>query len=381
MAAGETAATAARGITGAIAGVLGVAAGGGADPYPLPALARALGDRALLLVLDNLEHLVDGAAVLWELVRQAPRVKLLVTSRARLRLLGEWELEVRGLPVPDGPEAVEWAPASVLFLQQAGRAGGGAGPDFAALGGAEREAVVDICRLTGGLPLSLVLAAAWSPVLSFAEIGAELRGALDVPETWLRGLPARQRRLSDILGAAWDRLAAPDQAVLRWLPLFRGGFTREAARAVVGASPQQLLRLMDLFLVSPGPGGRYHLGEVVHRYATRQQAGRAEERALIGARHAAYFAAYVQQRAPALRRSRQAVAELESERLDIMAALGVGRGPGSCRPPGAHAPRPAPVPPALSHRRFRRLRGPRPLLPPSPSPAPAPPSLASSRRA
>ena len=94
----------------------------------MPALARALGDRALLLVLDNLEHLVDGAAVLWELVRQAPRVKLLVTSRARLRLLGEWELEVRGLPVPDGPEAVEWAPASVLFLQQAGRAGGGAAP-------------------------------------------------------------------------------------------------------------------------------------------------------------------------------------------------------------------------------------------------------------
>ena len=263
---------------------------------------------------------MDGAAVLWELVRQAPRVKLLVTSRARLRLLGEWELEVRGLPVPDGPEAVGWAPASVLFLQQAGRAGGGAGPDIAALGAVEREAVVDICRLTGGLPLSLVLAAAWSPVLSFAEIGAELRGALDVPETWLRGLPARQRRLSDILGVAWDRLAAPDQAVLRWLPLFRGGFTREAARAVVGASPQQLLRLMDLFLVSPGPGGRYHLGEVVHRYATRQQAGRAEERALIGARHAAYFAAYVQQRAPALRRSRQAVAEIESERLDIMAA-------------------------------------------------------------
>ena len=108
--------------------------------------------------------------------------------------------------------------------------------------------------------------------------------------------------------------------MLRWLPLFRGGFTREAARAVVGASPQQLLRLMDLFLVSPGPGGRFRLDEVVRRFATRQQAGRAEERAHIGARHAAYFAAYVQQRAPALRRSLQAVAELESERLDILAA-------------------------------------------------------------
>ena len=149
----------------------------------------------------------------------------------------------------------------------------------------------DICRLTGGLPLSLVLAAAWSPVLSFAEIAAELGAAVDVPETSLRGLPARQRRVSDVLGAAWDQLAGRRiRPCCAGCPSSGGASPARRRGRWSGASPQQLLRLLDLFLVSPGDGGRYQLDEVVHRYATRQQAGRPEERAAIGARHAAYFA-------------------------------------------------------------------------------------------
>jgi DNA-binding SARP family transcriptional activator/predicted ATPase len=310
---------AARRVLRAIAGVVGVGLDAAGDP--LPPLASALRDRALLLILDGMEQLVDGAPVLWQLVRQAPRLKLVVTSRVRLRLLGEWELEVGGLSVPDGPADLEWAGASVLFLQQARRAQPGLFQDAQdTLGAAHREAIVRICRLAGGLPLPLVLAAAWTPVRSCAELAAELAAAGDVPEAPVRGLPVRQRRLRDILDAAWDALSAPEQAVLRWLPLFRGGFTREAARAVVGASPQHLLTLLDHLLVSPGPGERYALNEVVARYAIQQQAGRMEERACLVARHAAYFAEYVQARAAALHRSRQAVADLEAERANVLAA-------------------------------------------------------------
>jgi predicted ATPase len=322
---GATADEAAGRITRAIAGVLGIPLDAAGDP--VLQLARALEDKALLLVLDNLEHLVEGAPVLWHLVRQAPRVKLVVTSRVRLRLLGEWELEVGGLPVPAGPDPgdLEWAGASALFLQAVRRARPGLAPE--ALSAADRAAVVRLCRLAGGLPLPLVLAAAWAPVRSFVEIAAELAAAVDVPGgpgegAPLRGLPARQRRVGDVLGAAWARLPAPDQVVLRWLPLFRGGFTREAARAVLGAGPQQLLALLDLLLVSVSApdGERYELNELVSRYADHQQAGRPEERARAAARHAAYFAGYVQERAPELRRSRQAVAELERERPNVLAA-------------------------------------------------------------
>jgi hypothetical protein len=167
-----------------------------------------------------------------------------------------------------------------------------------------------------------VLAAAWAPVRSCAELADELAAAADVPEAPLRGLPERQRRVRAVLRASWDRLSAADQAVLRSLPLFRGGFTRAAARAVVGASPQQLLRLLDLLLVSvsAGHGERYELPALVARYAAHQQAGRPEEGARLAARHAAYFADYVQERAAALPRSQQAVAELERERPNIMAA-------------------------------------------------------------
>jgi hypothetical protein len=313
---GATADEAADRVTRAIAGVLGVALAESGDPAAQ--LGRALREKALLLVLDNLEHLVDGAPALWLLVRQAPRVKLVVTSRVRLRLLGEWELHVRGLPVPAGPADLERAGASALFLQQARRAPPGPAPG--ALSAADREAVVRICQLAGGLPLALVLAAAWAPVRSWAEIATELAAAVDVPGAPLRGLPGRQRRVRDVLGAAWAALPAADQAALRWLPLFRGGFTREAARVVVGASPQQLLTLLDRFLVTRGPGGRYELHELAGRYAAHQHAGCPEERARMEARYAAYFADYVQQRAAALGRSRQATAEVDQERANILAA-------------------------------------------------------------
>jgi hypothetical protein len=145
-------------------------------------------------------------------------------------------------------------------------------------------------------------------------------GAVDVPEAPVRGLPARQQRVGDILGAAWEDLPAADQAVLRWLPLFSGGFTREAFRVVAGGSPQQLLRLLDVFLVAAADGGRYELPELVRRFAVLQQAGRPEERARQAARHAAYFADFVQERAAALPRSLHAMAEVESERANILAA-------------------------------------------------------------
>jgi predicted ATPase len=303
----------------AVAGVLGIALDGPDGPGdPMARLAEALRERTMLLVLDNLEHSVEAAPALWQLLRRAPGVTLLVTSRVRLRLLGQRELEVRGLTVPEGPADVEWAAASVLFLQQA--RGARPRPGVPALGAADREAIVRICRLTGGLPLPLLLAAAWAPARSCVEIAAELAQAVDLPGTPLRGLPARQRRVRDVLGAAWDRLPAADRAALAWLPLFRGGFTREAARAVLGVSPQQLLTLLDGFLVAPTDDGRYELEEVVGRFVGQFQPRGPEERTATMARFADYYADFVQQRETTMQRSRQALTEMGSERLNIAAA-------------------------------------------------------------
>ena len=312
VAPGETEADAAGRVALAVAGVLGIALPG--EGHPVPALAAALRDRALLLVLDDFERLVDAGAVLWALVRGAPGLKLVVTSRVRLRLLGAWELVVGGLPLPEGLDDLEGAGASALFLQQAGRLAP------AALDPADRAGVVRLCRLVGGQPLPLLLAAAWYPLLSPAEIAAELEAAVDVPGAPLRGLPARQRRVGDVLDAAWGALPAADQAVLRWLPLFRGGFTRAAAQGVLGASPQQLRALQDAFLVSAGDGGRYELPELVRCYATRQQAGRPAERARAEVRFAAYFADYVQELAPALARGQPRAAALGWEEANLLAA-------------------------------------------------------------
>ncbi|HET7159982.1 MAG TPA: NB-ARC domain-containing protein, partial [Burkholderiales bacterium] len=133
-------------------------------------LIAALRAKALLLVLDNVEHLLPDTAcvtLISNLVRDVPGLKLLVTSREPLRLQAEWVFEVQGLPLPESadPDALEASSAARLFLQRARQA-----QASFILAAEEREAVRRICQLVAGLPLGIELAAAWVATLSCREI-------------------------------------------------------------------------------------------------------------------------------------------------------------------------------------------------------------------
>ncbi len=132
-------------------------------------LFNYLRDKSLLLVLDNLEHLMGGAGLLAEMLERAPQVTLLVTSRGRLNLRAEWVLEIQGLPVPptDRIERAQEYSAVTLFVQSAQRAQPNLKLD-------ERNwtAVARICRLVEGMPLGIELAAAWVRLLSCQEIAS-----------------------------------------------------------------------------------------------------------------------------------------------------------------------------------------------------------------
>jgi DNA-binding SARP family transcriptional activator len=171
-------------------------------------------DKAMLVVLDNLEPLLAGVGVLSKLLAGAPHVKLLVTSRLPLHVPGECALPMDGVGVPTCADDLELAEASALFLHEARRVRVGF-----ELPAAERPALVELCRTVGGLPLALILAARWTPVLNCSQMLAELARGVDLLATSETDLPARQHSMASVIESALARMPSTEQAFARSLAL------------------------------------------------------------------------------------------------------------------------------------------------------------------
>ena len=190
-------------------------------------LADYLRDKTVLLVLDNFDHLIDGAVQISELLQQTPKLKILVTSRERLNLQGEWTFELGGLTVP--PQADEGKAifsALQLFELHAQRIR----PDLH-LTRSEREAAIHICQRVDGMPLAIELAAAWVNVLSCEEIANEIERSFDFLLSRLRDVPERHRSLRAVFETSWMRLTEREQNALSRLTIFQGGFSHEGSRS------------------------------------------------------------------------------------------------------------------------------------------------------
>jgi predicted ATPase/transcriptional regulator with XRE-family HTH domain len=280
-------------VASAIAEALGFTFYGPAD-FP-GQLVGYLRDRSLLLALDSVEHLLGGPVwnLLAEIGRQAPGVKLLVTSRERLNLQGEWVVELAGLPPP--PEELgagfEESSAVALFLQTARRAQSGF-----ALSIDERACIARICRLVEGMPLAIELAAAWVRVLPCSEIAAEIERTLDFLAASARDIPARHRSLRAVFDHSLNLLTEEERAAFRMLAVFRGGFRREAAEWVAGATLHLLTALADKSLLRRNKAGRYDMHELVRQYAAAQLAANPDEHTAARDRHSGYFLTLLQRR-------------------------------------------------------------------------------------
>ncbi|CAA9559565.1 MAG: hypothetical protein AVDCRST_MAG49-2287 [uncultured Thermomicrobiales bacterium] len=205
-------------------------------------LAGALRGRRVLVVLDNLEHLLAAATDVASLLAACPEMQMLATSRERLRVVGEQEYPLAPLPLPD-PGAASTAvalgtsPAVALFVERA-RA---TRPDFA-LDDAVAPTVAAICRRLDGLPLAIELAAARINLLPPVALLARLHRALPMLTYGPRDAPARQRTLRDAIAWSVDLLTAPEQTVYRRLGVFAGGFSLAASESVVPEAPSPLGR-------------------------------------------------------------------------------------------------------------------------------------------
>ncbi|MFZ4659905.1 MAG: ATP-binding protein [Caldilineaceae bacterium] len=236
---------------------------------PKSQLLNYLREKSMLLVLDNLEHLLEGVDLLVDLLQAAPGVKLLTTSRERLAVAGEWVFDLPSLASPPetAPGLVAVAgsatyPAVDLFVERAQRTRQGF-----ALATRNEAAVAQICRLVGGMPLALELAASWVHTLSCAEIAREIEQSLDFLAVNHRNLPERQRSVRATFDHSWRLLSEAEQQVLQRLSVFRGGFQREAAIQVARATLPLLAGLVSKSLVRRTAEGRYDLHELVRQYA------------------------------------------------------------------------------------------------------------------
>ena len=278
-------------------------------------LLATLGERRVLLILDNFEHLLDASPLLSTILRSCVEVRILVTSRERVRVQGAAVYELQGLALPpaDAP-ATAGSAAALLFLERARQV-----DHRFALNAENAVAVARICRLLAGMPLGIELAATWVRFLPCAEIAREIEGSLDFLVLEHDGVPPRQQSLRAVFDHSWQLLAPLERQALARLSVLRGSWNREAAVAVAGATMPLLAALIDASLahrVSSGSDGRYALHELVRQYAAEQLQADSHAYTTTVARHAAFFATRLHDQAPALQSQQQAEA-LEHLRPDL----------------------------------------------------------------
>lgn len=312
-----------------IADALGLYLSGSSDQKEQ--LVSYLSDQArepFLLVLDNLEHLLQPegesrnagiAMLLTELLQRVMTLKILVTSRERLYLQGEWIFELKGLSVPVAGKdnQFESSGAVRLFVQRAlqVKADFDPSPD-------EKLAIAHICQIVEGSPLAIELAATWTSILSCREIAREIESNLDFLATSMRDIPERHRSMRATFDHSWRLLTSEERSALRQLAVFQGGFLRQAAEQVTTATLPLLASLVAKSLLQRNENGRFGFHEVIRQYALSYFAEDPDYR-IVNDRHCEFFLELLRDRDTALRGAAQqaVIRELTDEIGNLRTAL------------------------------------------------------------
>jgi predicted ATPase len=259
-------------------------------------LAEHVGEREMLILLDNFEQVVDAASELSALLSACPNLRALVTSRERLRVQGEVEYAVPPLAEPDAVE---------LFCTRAG---------------VDTDATIaELCRRLDNLPLAVELAAARASVLSPSQILGRLAQRLDLLKGG-RGADARQQTLRATIEWSHDLLNADEQALFARLAVFAGGFTLEAAEQIVDADLDTLQSLVDKSLVRHVEA-RFIMLETIREFAAERLAESSDANE-YRRRHADFFVALATEAESSLEKNQKEwLSRLEAEKDDIRAAL------------------------------------------------------------
>ena len=271
------------------------------EQEPMTRLCQYLRERALLLILDNFEHLRDHALLLPELLQEAHQITILVTSRERLNLQIETVLVLGGLDLPqiDDPTESEKdgaeSGAVALFVDCAQRA-----DTSFTLTSENRAAVVDICHLTDGMPLGIELAAVWTRLLSCQEILQNLQQSMDLLTVTMPDIPPRHRCMRVLFEESWLHLTAEAQQIFAQTSIFRGGCDWPALQEVTQASMLQVVELVDRGFLQRMADGSYQTHELMRQFGAEKLSQSSAEAAAVAQCHAHHYLHFLGQQETAL---------------------------------------------------------------------------------
>lgn len=258
----------------------------------------------LLMVLDNFEHVLDGASFAAELAG-SPRVRVLATSREPLQAAGERLLYLPGLTYPAHGNPPPDYDAACLFVRAVQRLY----PDYAPAA-TDAAPIAQLCRLVDGSPLGLLLAAPWMDVLTPQQIAAQIAASVEFLDNQVPGVPERQRSIRAVFATTWERLPAHLRTIFMQMAVFQGGCTVQAAQAVTGAGLRDLQELVSRMLVMRDASGRLSIHELLRQYAEVHL----RDSDLYSAAHSACYLTFLAEREVDIKGKRQHEALKEIER-------------------------------------------------------------------
>jgi len=288
-----------RNLVEALSTALTAGSGGAPRSLSTKELVDWLRPREMLLILDGYDQLAGDAQLLIEILRWAPEVRFLVTSRARLGVRQEWVIALDALDLPAGtaPSMAEAERSSAvqLFVASAQRVV----PEFR-LTEESLPAVARICHLVEGLPLGIELAAAWARILPVEKLAAEIEQGSELVRVPGSERSQGHNSLRETFEYSYGLLTRTEQALLRSLSVFHGGFTPGAAREITGAEIPDLAALHDASLLQPIPMGRFDLPLSLQDYAAAKLAAQPAAQHELEERHSRFYLAFLRQKAGVL---------------------------------------------------------------------------------
>ena len=267
---------------------------------PKTQLINVLKSRHLLLILDNFEHILDGADLVYDLLEETTAVSILCSSRIPLGFMAEYLVPISQLPLPklseqqplaaDAPTSDYSRFASVqLFADRARRMTG-----WFALDKDNQEQVANLCHLVAGNPLGIELAAASLKQRTLPETIAAIQQSLDTVAARFRDIPERHRSMRAVFENSWALLTLDEQRLLAQLSRFRGGFLPKAVKAITGAGSSTLVKLQTHSLLTVGDG-RYTMHELLRQFAAEKLLDQFP-RVGISQKHSHYFLDFLAER-------------------------------------------------------------------------------------
>jgi predicted ATPase/class 3 adenylate cyclase len=260
---------------------------------PKSQLLDYLGGQSVFLVMDNFEHILEGVSIIPEILKYSKNTQLIVTSRERLNLNGEWTYDVEGMSYPEnGGHAGEDDHSAIkLFYDRAQQVDAGF-----ELNDESKDQIGKICKLVDGMPLGIELAAVWISVLSPREIAEEIEGNLDFLASSRRDLDEKHRSMHAAFEYSWKLLSEAERSAFSRLSVFRGGFQRGAAKQVAGVNLRMLSDFVDKSLLKRSEDARYQVHELLRQYAREKLKGDPQGLEKSKEQHSRYYVDFLVER-------------------------------------------------------------------------------------